>query len=218
MSEQLSAGAKSQDDRSEPDYRVVSSTPIYRGRVVSVRKDEVRMSDGAVAVREVVEHPGAVGIVALDDAERVVLVYQYRHPVRGYLYELPAGLLDVHGEDPLAAARRELFEEAALRADEWSVLLDIYTSPGMTDEAIRIYLARGLSAAREAFQREAEEITMTVDRLSLDEAVARVQRGQITNAAAVAGICAATLARAAAWQPLRPADAPWPAAPEHADR
>lgn len=199
---------------SEPAYPVVSSTPIYRGRVVNVRRDDVLMSDGVVAVREIIEHPGAVGIVALDEHDRVVLVHQYRHPVRQFLYELPAGLLDVHGEDPLDAARRELFEEAALVADDWAVLLDIYTSPGMTDETIRIYLARELSASAQPFQPEAEELTMTVSRLPLNEAVARVQAGEITNAAAVAGICAAALARADGWRPVRPADAPWPARDE----
>jgi 8-oxo-dGDP phosphatase len=197
----------------DPAYRVLSSTPIYRGRVVSVRRDDVLMSDGAVAVREIIEHPGAVGIVALDDEDRVVLVHQYRHPVRQFLYELPAGLLDVHGEDPLDAARRELFEEAALIADDWALLLDIYTSPGMTDEAIRIYLARELSASAQSFQPEAEELTMSVRRMSLDEAVAAVQAGEISNAAAVAGICAAALARADGWRPLRSAAVAWPSRP-----
>ena len=195
---------------SDPHYPVVASTPIYHGRILSVRMDDVRMSDGTVAVREVVQHPGAVAIVTLDDEGQVALVHQYRHPVGTYLYELPAGLLDVPGEAPLAAARRELFEETGLVAADWSVLLDIYTSPGMTDEVIRIYLARGISESADRFQPEGEEITMTVTRLPLADAVARVQSGQITNAAAVAGICAAALARDAQWRPLRPADAPCP--------
>jgi ADP-ribose pyrophosphatase len=201
---------------SGPHYPVVASTPIYHGRILSVRKDDVRMSDGAVAVREVVEHPGAVAILALDADGRVVLVHQYRHPVRTFLYELPAGLLDMPGEAPLAAARRELFEETGLVAADWSVLLDIYTSPGMSDEVIRIYLARGISESADRFQPEAEEITMTVVRLPLDDAVSRVQSGQITNAAAVAGICAAALARDAQWRPVRPTDAPWPGEPGRA--
>lgn len=194
---------------SDPHYPVVASTPIYRGRILSLRKDDVRMSDGSVAVREVVEHPGAVAIVALQDDGQVVLVHQYRHPVRTFLYELPAGLLDMPGEAPLEAARRELFEETGLVAADWSVLLDIFTSPGMTDEVIRIYLARGISESTDRFHPEDEEITITVVRLPLDDAVARVQSGQITNAAAVAGICATVLARDAEWRPLRPTDAPW---------
>jgi 8-oxo-dGDP phosphatase len=194
---------------SDPHYPVLASTPIYHGRILSLRKDDVRMSDGAVAVREVVEHPGAVAIVALQDDGQVVLVRQYRHPVRAFLYELPAGLLDMPGEAPLEAARRELFEETRLAAADWSVLLDLYTSPGMTDEVIRIYLARGISESADRFQPEDEEITMSVVRLPLDDARARVQRGQVTNAAAVAGICATVLAREAQWRPLRPTDAPW---------
>jgi 8-oxo-dGDP phosphatase len=145
-----------------------------------------------------------------------VLVHQYRHPVRTFLYELPAGLLDMLGEAPLEAARRELFEETGLVAADWSVLLDIYTSPGMTDELIRIYLARGISESVDRFQPEAEEITMTVVRLPLADALGRVQSGRITNAAAVAGICAAALARDAEWRPLRPADVPWPGDPGRA--
>jgi ADP-ribose pyrophosphatase len=201
---------------SEPHYPVVASTPIYHGRILSVRKDDVRMSDGVVAVREVVEHPGAVAVVALHDDGQVVLVHQYRHPVGMFLYELPAGLLDVSGEAPLEAARRELFEETGLVAADWSVLLDIYTSPGMTDELIRIYLARGISESVDRFQPEAEEITMTVVRLPLADALGRVQSGRITNAAAVAGICAAALARDAEWRPLRPTDVPWPGDPGRA--
>jgi 8-oxo-dGDP phosphatase len=200
----------------DPHYPVVSSTPIYRGRILSLRADKVAMSDGIV-VREVVEHPGAVAVVALDDAGRVVLVYQYRHPVRRFLYELPAGLLDVPGEDPLAAARRELFEEARLVASDWSVLVDIYTSPGMSDEVIRIYLARGITESADRFEPEAEERTMTVLRLPLAEAVAQVQTGRIVNAAAVAGICAAAIAQEAGWAPLRPTDAPGPAELDRAE-
>ncbi len=192
------------------DYPVVSSKSIFSGRVVSLRVDEVRMSDGTVSRREVVRHPGAVGILALDDQNRVVIVNQYRHPVRAFLDELPAGLLDVAGESPLNGAKRELFEEAALVADEWHTLIDLHTSPGMTDEAIRIFLARGLSAASgEQFVPEGEEITMTVERVDLDELVRRAFAGELTNAAAVAGVLAAASARADGWRTLRPADADW---------
>jgi len=194
---------------------VLASTPRFKGNVVSVRTDEVRMSDGTVATREVVEHPGAVGVVALDEQDRVVLINQYRHPIRRYLDELPAGLLDVPGEPALDAARRELFEEAGLAASDWRVLIDLYTSPGMTDEAIRVFLARGLSDVAERFAPEHEEITLTVSRVPLDEAVRRALAGEITNAAAVAGVCAAALSRANGWRDLRPAGAPWSARPGH---
>jgi len=173
------------------------------------------MSDGSVATREIVEHPGAVGVVALDDQTRVVLVRQYRHPVGRYLDELPAGLLDVPDESPLAAAQRELYEEAALSAGEWHVLVDLHTSPGMTNEAIRIYLARGLQsvAEDERFAPEHEEITLTVHRVPLQEAVRRAFAGELSNASAVAGVMATWVARDKGWASLRPADAPWPAGP-----
>jgi 8-oxo-dGDP phosphatase len=196
-------------------YEVVDSHPIFHGRVISLRTDEVRMSDGSIANREVVEHPGAVGIVALDDEGRVVMVNQYRHPIGAYLDELPAGLLDVEGESAVLGAQRELFEEAALQASDWKVLADIYPSPGFSSEAIRIFLARGLSEI-DASQRYVpfdEEITLTVSRVPLDDAVARVLAGSLSNGAAVAGVLAAAAARELGWQTLRPADAPWPARP-----
>jgi 8-oxo-dGTP pyrophosphatase MutT (NUDIX family) len=199
---------------SEDQYPVLASTRQFEGRVISLRTDEVRMSDGTVVTREIVEHPGAVGIVALDDHEQVVLVNQYRHPVRRYLDELPAGLLDVAGEPAVVAAQRELKEETGLAAAEWHVLIDLFTSPGMTNEAIRVFLARGLSdASGERFMPEEEEITLTVSRIPLDEAVRRALRGELTNAAAAAGVCAAAAARAAQWRELRPSDAPWPGRP-----
>ena len=198
-------------------YEVVESEPIFGGRVIAVRRDHVRMSDGSVAVREIVEHPGAVGVVALDEDGNVLLVNQFRHPVRARLDELPAGLLDVEGEPALLAAQRELAEEAGVSARDWEVLIDLHTSPGMTDEAIRIFLARDLHdiPAGERFEPEHEEIELTVERVPLDVAVARVQAGDLTNAAAAAGLLAAALCRDRGWTGLRPADAPWPARPGH---
>jgi 8-oxo-dGDP phosphatase len=194
-------------------YDVVGTETKFKGNVITVRVDDVRMSDGKVAKREVVAHPGAVAIVALDDQGKIVLVNQYRPAVRARFDELPAGLLDVDGESALMAAQRELLEETGLAADEWNVLVDIYSSPGMTDEAVRIYLARGLAATNSDFEAEHEEITMTVFRESLSEAVRRVLSGTITNASAVSGILAAVHGRATGWRDLRPADAPWAARP-----
>jgi ADP-ribose pyrophosphatase len=192
-------------------YDVVGSETKFRGSLITVRVDDVRMSDGTVAQREVVVHPGAVAIVALDDDAKVVLVNQHRSAVGAQLDELPAGLLDVEGESALDAAKRELAEEARLVADEWHVLLDLYVSPGVSTEANRVYLARGLSASTGDFEPQHEEQTMTVYREPLSEAVRRVMSGGITNAAAVAGILAAVHGRATGWRDLRPADAPWPA-------
>ena len=198
-------------------FETLASEVLFRGRVLTLRRDEVQMSDG-VAVREVVEHPGAVAIVALDDDGRVVLVRQYRHPVGHELDELPAGLLDVDGEPALVGAQRELHEEAALRADRWDVLTDFYTSPGMSTEAIRVYLARDLHdvGEHERFDGEHEEATMTVERRPLDDAVADVFTGRINNGIAVAGLLAAARARDTGFVGLRPADAPWAAKPDRA--
>jgi 8-oxo-dGTP pyrophosphatase MutT (NUDIX family) len=196
-------------------YQVLDSQRIFTGRVISLRTDQVRMSDGSVSTREIVEHPGAVAIVAIDEADRVVLVRQYRHPIRDYVLELPAGLLDVPGESALAAAQRELFEEASLTAQDWYLLVDLYPSPGMSDEAIRVYLAQGLAdvPVQERYVREHEEITMTVSRLGLAEAAHLALRGELHNATAVAGILAAEVSHSRDWADLRPADSPWPARP-----
>lgn len=197
------------------DHEVLDSETVFDGRVVAVRRDNVRMSDGSSAWREVIEHPGAVAVVALDDAGQVVLVNQYRHPVRARLDELPAGLLDVDSEPPLAAAKRELAEEARLTAGRWDVLLDLHSSPGVSNEAIRVYLARDLhAAADDDFHAEHEEATMTVAREALAGAVRRALAGTITNAIAVVGLLAAAHGRATGWRDLRPGDHPWPAVPQ----
>jgi 8-oxo-dGTP pyrophosphatase MutT (NUDIX family) len=196
------------------DFRVLSSTLRFTGHVVSVVSDEIALP-GGTGVRDYVVHPGAVAVVALDDHGRVVLVRQYRHPVRADLWELPAGLLDIEGEPALETARRELAEEADLRASEWHVLADLLTSPGGSDEAIRVYLARGLSAVpdHERHTREAEEAVMTIERLDLDAAVGMVFDGTVQNATAAAGLLAAARARENGFTGLRPADAPWGARP-----
>lgn len=199
-------------------YDVEHSEELYAGSVIRLRRDTVRMPDGHSAVREIVTHPGAAVVVALDEQDRVVLVRQYRHPVRGYLWELPAGLLDVDGEPAHVGAARELHEEAALVAGRWSTLLDLRSSPGFSDEAVRVYLARDLTDVAEAdrFVGEHEEADLTVERHDLDEAVGWALSGRIENAAAVAGILATHVARGRGYVDLRDADAPWPAKPDHA--
>lgn len=180
----------------------------------SLVTDEVRLPDDVVVSRDVVVHPGAVGILALDQQGLVVLIRQYRHPVGAELWELPAGLLDDASESPLDTARRELFEEAHLRADQWHVLLDLYSSPGMSSERVRVYLARGLSEVPEAerhIQTE-EERDMSSRRVPLTQACAWALAGQLHNAMAVAGLLAADLSRRGGWSSLRPAGTAWPGA------
>lgn len=199
------------------DYPVLESEPIFRGRILTLRRDRVRMSDGVLVDREVVEHMGAVGVVAVDDDGRVLLINQYRHPVKQRLDELPAGLLDVEAEPALVAAQRELAEEGGVVAEQWQVLVDLHTSPGFSTEAIRIYLARGLRPVPEdeRHQPEHEELTLTSEFVPMAEAVRRVYAGEMTNAAAVAGVLAAAAAADRGWEGLRPADSPWPARPGH---
>lgn len=190
------------------DHRVVATEVVYEGRVIDVRKDRVTMPGDAESQRDVVVHPGAVGVVALDDRGRVLLVTQYRHPVRRRLDELPAGLLDQPGEPALEAAQRELVEEAGLAAETWHVLVDVLTSPGMTDEAIRVFLARDVREVPRQVQ-EHEELEMTTAWVDLDLAVRRVLAGEVENAMAAVGLLAADRASRDGFTTLRPADAPW---------
>jgi len=178
----------------EHEFDTVSSETRFTGKIFAVRADEVSMPGGAVARRDVIEHYGAVAVVALDDRDNVVLVYQYRHALGRRLWELPAGLLDEHGEAPHLTAARELVEEAGLAARDWAVLVDVAPTPGFTDEAVRIYLATGLSEVDRP-QAAHEEADMTVARVPLADAVARVFSGEIVNSSAVAGMLAAHAVR-----------------------
>ncbi len=190
------------------DFPVDSSTDIYKGRVMALRADDVLMPGGRVARREIIEHPGAVAIAALDPDDRIMMIFQYRHAVRRRLWELPAGLLDVAGEDPVEAARRELREEAGIEAAEWSVLLDLVPSPGFSDEAVRVFLARGLTEVGRPDLGDDEEADLTTRWVTLSVAVRMVLAGTIVNGATVAAVLAA---HAVAGSPtaVRPADAPW---------
>lgn len=185
------------------EREVVEHRRLHEGRVWDLVSDTVRLDDGDV-VREYVDHPGAVAVVALDEQERVLLLSQYRHPVRHVLWEPPAGLLDVEGEDPVTAAARELAEEADLVAGRWWRLVAYFSSPGGSDERITLFLARDLSAVPEdqRYVRGEEEAEMVATWLPLDEAVAGVLAGRLHSPTTVLGVLAAAAARATGWAGL----------------
>ena len=191
----------------EHDFETVASETLYVGKIFALRADEVRMPGGNTARREVIEHYGAVAVLAMDDDRNIALVYQYRHPVGRRLWELPAGLLDLGGEPPHLTAARELEEEAGLAAADWRVLVDLISAPGFSDESVRVYLATGITDVGRP-QATDEEADMVVRWFPLAEAVRMVYAGEIVNSLAVAGILAAHgLGETVA---LRPVEAPWP--------
>jgi 8-oxo-dGDP phosphatase len=188
-------------------FETTSSETLHTGKIFALRKDDVRMPGGKVVTRDVVEHYGAVAIVAMDDEGRIPMVYQYRHPFGRRLWELPAGLLDVNGEAPHLTAARELREEAGLHAQTWQVLVDLDSTPGFSDESVRVYLATGLTQVDRPEAHD-EEADMTLQWYPIDEAVRRVFSGEIVNSLAVAGILAAYTVTKGFAQP-RPVDTPW---------
>ena len=194
-------------------HEVVASQVVWNGRIVDMVKDHVIVVEGAEpVVREYTRHPGAVAVVVLrgeSGEEEILLERQDRHPVQASLWEIPAGLLDIPGEDPRVAAQRELAEEADLVAKRWDVLVDYFTSPGGSTEPLRIFLARDLRAADEVFEREDEEATMEYAWVRLDDALTMVLDGRLHNPSAVIGVLATHAARGRGWSGLRPADAPW---------
>lgn len=196
----------------DADERITTrSETLHPGMVWDLRRDTVDLGDGQTVVREYVVHPGAVGVLALDDRDRVLLIRQYRHPVGMSLWEPVAGLLDVADESPLAGAARELVEEAGLVAADWAVLVDLENSPGGSSETIRCYLARGLSPAPGGRPPgDGEERDLPIAWVPLDDAVEAVLAGRFTAPLTVAASLAASVSRSAGWRTLRPADAPWP--------
>lgn len=192
-------------------HEVLASRQQFQGAVWDVRSDDVAIGDHMVT-RDLVVHPGAVGVIALDADDRVLLIRQYRHPVAAYLFEPPAGLLDTHRETPWECAQRELAEEAGLQAGTWHVLIDFLNSPGGTSETLRCFLARDVSNLPDGRQHtgEAEEVHLPQAWVPLSEAVDLVLDGRIQNPTATNGILAAAAAKAQQWRHLRPADSPWP--------
>ncbi|GAA1171695.1 NUDIX domain-containing protein [Nesterenkonia xinjiangensis] len=195
-----------------PAHKPVDTSVIHHdARLFTLVEDSFRFGAEQQTLRRAYfKHLGAVAVLPVDEQDRVLLIGQYRHPVRMHLWEVPAGLLDVEGEPMLETAQRELLEEADLRAESWHTLVDYYTSPGASDEAIRIYLAQGFSAVPEAelHAREAEESEIVPTWVPLAEAVDAVLSGRIHNPSAVVGILALHAVRTGAGR-LRDARAPW---------
>jgi ADP-ribose pyrophosphatase len=185
---------------------VLEHTDLHHGKIWDLVSETVDLGDTQV-VREFVDHPGAVAVIVLDEQDRVLLLRQYRHPVRAELWEPPAGLRDVEGEPPHVTAARELAEEADLRAATWHLLAEFHNSPGGSNERIAVYLARDVSPVPEAerFTREDEEAEMEPLWLPLDEAVEAVLAGRLLSPSAAVGVLAAAAARDRGWRTLRPA-------------
>lgn len=199
------------DDAPLADVRgerpVLTTDVVYRGLVWDLVRETVELGPLSTVVREYVRHPGAVAVIAMDEADRVLLLRQYRHPVGAELWEPPAGLLDVPGEAPLTAAQRELAEEADLTATDWWLLAEYFSSPGGSDESLRVYLARGIGEvpASERHHRQDEEADMEPVWVPLDDAVTAVLAGRLGNPSTAVGVLAAAAARARGWSDLRPA-------------
>jgi len=195
------------DIRDEPgSWPVRESTVGVRGHIVSVRTDVVELPDGELIAREVVEHPGAVAILALDDEDRVLMIRQYRHPAAATLWEIPAGLRDVAGEPLVVTARRELLEEAGYRAATWHVLADYVSSPGISTERLRVFLARNLTVvppAEREYVPEHEEAYLTTAWVPLADAVRGVLAGELHNGVAIVGILSAYAAQRDGFRALR---------------
>ena len=191
---------------------IIESVSRFEGRIWSIRTDTVDFA-GHRAVRDIQQHLGAVAVIAIDDDDRVLLIRQYRHPVAMALFEPPAGLLDVAGEEPHLTAARELAEESGYEASTWHVLVDFLNSPGGSSEAIRVYLARDLRqiSGGRPHTGEAEELHLPRAWVDLDDAKDLVLTGRIGSPTAVCGVLAAWASKSGGWSSLRPVDAPWPA-------
>jgi 8-oxo-dGTP pyrophosphatase MutT (NUDIX family) len=194
------------------DLPVVSSEVVFDGAIWNVRRDRFLYAGNEIA-REYIDHTGAVAVLVLDDDDRVCLIKQYRHPIATREWELPAGLLDFEGESALGAAQRELAEEVDLVAADWAVLADFHTSPGGNNEALRVYLARGVTAAAEVFDRTDEESDLETRWAPLDEIVDAVLDRRLQNSILQVAALSAFASRARGWSTLAPADAPWPRHP-----
>ena len=198
--------------RDDADLRPVAAhRTVHEGMVWDLVRDTIDFAPGVRFDREYIRHTGAVAVLAVDEADRVLLIRQYRHPVGHRLWEIPAGLLDLAGEPPHVAAARELAEEAGCEPVRMSTLVDLRPSPGGSDEVIRVYLAEGVRESEEEFERVHEEAELISRWVPLGEAVAAVLEGRITNGTTVAALLALQALRGggAPSVVLRPADAPF---------
>jgi 8-oxo-dGTP pyrophosphatase MutT (NUDIX family) len=192
-------------------WPVTGSSVLASGHIVTLRADSVELPDGEIIGREVVEHPGAVAIVALDNHDRVLMIRQYRHPAAATLWEIPAGLRDVAGEPLVETARRELLEEAGCRAGDWRILADYLSSPGISTERVRVFLARELTMVppgQGEYVRQHEEAYLTVAWVPLADAVRGILAGGLHNGVAIVGILSAYAARGDGYEELRQAGEP----------
>lgn len=197
-------------DEPATDVRVLESSELVAGHVWDIRRDRFQFGE-TVLERDFMDHPGAVAVLALDDNDRVLLIQQYRHPIAHRDWEIPAGLMDVPGESGLTGAQRELAEEADLSAAHWELLLNMFLSPGGSSEAVRVFLARGLTPATHDFVREGEEAEIVPTWIPLDDAVTAVLEGRIANSIAAAAVLAAAAAKARGWATLRDPHLAWTA-------
>lgn len=208
------------EDRLDP-RELVDRTVEFSGHIFDVVRDTVRLDvEGEELSRDYMRHPGAVAIVALNERNEILLIRQYRQPAGMTMWEIPAGLLDVEGEPPVYAARRELAEEADLRAEQWHTLLEFNNSPGCSTEANRVFLARGISEVPEderTFERTGEEAEILVRWVPLEEAVDAVLSARLHSPSANQGILAAWVAVQRGFENLLPPDGPWPAHPRYRD-
>lgn len=196
-------------DQPATDLHVAETTLLMAGKIWDVRRDRFELN-GKNLVRDYVDHPGAVAVLALNDDGRVLLIRQYRHAIAYRDWEIPAGLMDVAGEPALAAAQRELAEEVDLQAARWDLLIDTYTSPGGLSETMRIFLARDLSPVAHNFVREGEEAEMLTKWVPLDEAVSAALSGDVQNGVTTNAVLAAFVSRQSDWSTLRSPTSAWP--------
>ncbi|MGO1592273.1 NUDIX domain-containing protein [Ancrocorticia sp.] len=182
------------DVRDSNHARITGRTEPFTGHIFGVVADDIELqSNGAAMTREFIRHDDAVGILAVrerDNGPEVLLIRQYRHPVQSVMWEIPAGLLDVAGEAPEAAAARELAEETDHQAATYTPLASYYTSPGCSDEQLHVYLAQGVTATDHQFVREDEEAEIETKWFPVEDVVAAVLAGDLKSPSLVVGILA----------------------------